>query len=153
MKIILILIVVLGFAIIGLLIYLNYNSKKNIYKNLIEFCDYSLLEIKFNKSNFKKIIENYLNNCNLEVKNFLSSYLNRSKYSSKVIKNEDNAIIQNFLASIGRKDVDGEVYNLNKYKAIFISAFEKAREDEKKMGVASLKVSIVLGLLIAIILI
>jgi len=153
MKIILILVIVLASSLIGVFVYLSCNSKKNIYKNLIDFCDYSLLEIKFNKANFRKIIERYLKNCNFEVKNYLNAYLERKTYSSKVLKTEENIVIANFLSSIGTKDVDGEVDNLNKYKEFFKLSFEKAQEEEKKRGITSLKISIVLGLLFAIILI
>lgn len=153
MKFVLIVVIVVAFCVIGVLVYSNYLTKKNIYKCMVGFCDYSLLEIKFNKTNFKSIIEKYLDSSCLEVKNFLNSYLNNSIYNSKVLKNEENITIQNFLSSIGKKDVDGEVFNLNKYKEIFKNKLELAKEDEKKRGVASLKISIILGLLVAIILI
>ena len=153
MKFTLILILVLAFSLIGILIYLNYNSKKNVYKCLVDFCDCSLLEIKFNKTNFKKIINKYIKSCNFEMKNILNSYLERKPYNSKILNSEENEVVQNFLCSIGKKDVDGEVDNISKYKEIFKLSYEKAKEDEKKHGVISLKISIVIGLLLAIILI
>ena len=153
MKIFLIILIIFAFALIGFIFYLNYNSKKKLYKSLIGFCNYSLLEIRFNKSNFLKIIEKYMKSCCLEAKNFLKSYIDKNSYTSKILQKEENYEIQNFILSLGKKDIDGEVSNLKNFKSLFEIKLKKAEDDEKKKGVPSLKVFIILGLIIAIILV
>lgn len=152
MKLFFIILIVLSTSFIGLLIYLNYNSKRKTYSYLVDFCDTCLLEIKFNKNNFKKIIEKNLSSYNLEMKKILNCYLDKECYTSKIFKKSDTVFIQNFIDSLGKKDIDGEIQNLNKFKELFDQNLKKSKEDEQKKGVLSFKLLIVVGLLLGIML-
>lgn len=152
MKLFLIILIILSSSLLGFLIYLNYSSKRKTYSYLVNFCDTCLLEIKFNKNNFKKIIEKNLDSYNQEMKKILSSYLDKEEYNSKLFKKNEVASIQNFINSLGKKDLDGEVQNLNKYRELFEQNFKKSKEDEQKKGVVSFKLFIVVGMLLGIML-
>ncbi len=152
MKLFLIILIILSSSLLGFLIYLNYSSKRKTYGYLVNFCDTCLLEIKFNKNNFKKIIEKNLDSYNQEMKKILSSYLDKEEYDSKLFKKNEVVSIQNFINSLGKKDLDGEVQNLNKYRELFEQNFKKSKEDEQKKGVVSLKLFIVVGMLLGIML-
>lgn len=152
MKLFLIILIILSSSLLGFLIYLNYSSKRKTYGYLVNFCDTCLLEIKFNKNNFKKIIEKNLDSYNQEMKKILSSYLDKEEYNSKLFKKNEVVSIQNFINSLGKKDLDGEVQNLNKYRELFEQNFKKSKEDEQKKGVVSLKLFIVVGMLLGIML-
>lgn len=152
MKLFLIILIILSSSLLGFVIYLNYSSKRKTYGYLVNFCDTCLLEIKFNKNNFKKIIEKNLDSYNQEMKKILSSYLDKEKYNSKLFKKNEVVSIQNFINSLGKKDLDGEVQNLNKYRELFEQNFKKSKEDEQKKGVVSFKLFIVVGMLLGIML-
>ncbi len=82
----------------------------------------------------------------------MSSYLDKEKYNSKLFKKNEVVSIQNFINSLGKKDLDGEVQNLNKYRELFEQNFKKSKEDEQKKGVVSFKLFIVVGMLLGIML-
>ena len=96
MKLFLIILIILSSSLLGFLIYLNYSSKRKTYGYLVNFCDTCLLEIKFNKNNFKKIIEKNLDSYNQEMKKILSSYLDKEEYNSKLFK-KNEVVLTHFI--------------------------------------------------------
>lgn len=68
------------------------------------------------------------------------------------LKEEENQGINQMLNSIGKSDVEGELNNLQYYEALIFKKYQEAQEKCEKYGTFSIKISIILGVLIAIIL-
>lgn len=152
MKFIIIIILLLAFAIVGFLIYDSFKRKKVFYNNIVDLCLHLSHEIRFSKNDIKKIItSSKVKYCN-ELKEYLQAYLMQQLYSPKLLNENENIEVVEFLESLGKFDVDGELKNINKYKELFKNKFNLATQQEKTKGAALFKIFIILGLLVAIIL-
>lgn len=139
------------FIYIGYSINLYYKNRCNFYKNLIDFLNIYENEITFNKNNIFSILANHTFGKAIDI--FLNNYLNYNIIYPKYILESEMKEINNLLESLGKKDIDGEIQNLNNFKIKFEHLYIKCCDDYKKKGSISIKLSFVIGLLIAILLI
>lgn len=151
MKFIMLVLIVFCFIYIGYSINRHYKNRNDFFKSFLDFfCVYEN-EIQFNKNNLINIMQSHSFGKILD--NFINNYItSNTKFPNFILENERKEI-EKFLDSLGKKDIDGEVQNLKNYKLKFETIYKKSCDDLKKKGSISLKLSFVLGLLLAILLI
>ena len=86
-------------------------------------------------------------------KAIIDNYLMGNNVECVYLKSVENKTINDFLNSVGKMDVDGELNNL-KYYCDLMEEYYRINEDiYNKYGTFSIKISIVIGALIVIFLI
>lgn len=150
MKILMLILIVFCFIYIGYSINRHYKVKNDFLKNFLDFICVYENEIQFNKNNLINIIKSH--SFGKYFDNFLNDYITSKTSIPSFILDNEKIEIETFLNSLGKKDIDGEIKNLKMYKMKFEIIYQKSCEDLKK-GKLSLKLSFVLGLLLAILLI
>lgn len=151
-KLVLIILIIVCSVLIG-------NTIKNYLKNRYEiYLDFKDLiksisnEISFLKTDKFSLLKNQnLKNKNSE--NFLKSYINNGNGESWILKENECKELNTFLNSIGKKDIDGEMYNLTYFETLIDKNCRTTQENYNKYGVFAIKMSILFGALLAIILI
>lgn len=86
-------------------------------------------------------------------KQFVNEYLSGGQGCSNVLKDDENSVINELLSSIGKRDMDGELSNLQYYEKVVLTMKNACKENYDKYGMFSIKMAIILGTLITIILI
>ena len=86
-------------------------------------------------------------------KAIIDNYLMENNVECVYLKSVENKTINDFLNSVGKMDIDGELNNL-KYYGDLMEEYYRINEDiYNKYGTFSIKISIVIGVLIVIFLI
>ena len=150
MKFILIITLFLGCSYIGFGASKNYSRKVAFYNELILFCNVLISNIRFNKNKLKIIIEDYMGNVGIDIKNYLLGYLNGNIEDIHFISRYDNSKIKEFFTGLGSFDSDGEIGYIENYKLYFDSCYSKSVEENKKYGALYSKLGVVAGLVLLI---
>jgi len=109
-------------------------------------------KICFLKADKSSILKDFSNDY-IYAKEFVSGYLTEGKGYLNILNDNENYVINTFLNSVGKSDMDGEISNLKYYEHLIDSMKSKSKDNYNKYGMFSVKMSIILGTLIAIILI
>lgn len=152
MKIALLIVILGAFGYCGFQIKDNLKSKRDFYDGLIEFCNNYKREINFLKIDVKSIIEK----CSCKNKYVLSTinlYFNKSLVNVSFLSEQENLDIKNFLAGLGKQDIDGEINHIDFYISKFSNKLNTHTLNFNKYGQFSIKMSAILGLLVCILLI
>lgn len=144
MKYLLLLVVFCTCVYIGIEVKRYFADRLKFYDKMITFCEYAIKEISFYNTTKNKIIEKYSDTC-------LSAVL--SGQNDKLLSDEENKKIQEFLESIGKFDTSFELQNIQFYKEYLDSQKNKCAVEFDKKGMLSLKLSILIGILLCILLI
>ncbi len=144
MKYLLLLVVFCTCVYIGIEVKRYFADRLKFYDKMIVFCEYAIKEISFYNTTKNKIIEKYSDTC-------LSAVL--SGQNDKLLSEEENKKIQEFLESIGKFDTSFELRNIQFYKEYLSSQKQKCAAEFDKKGMLSLKLSILIGILLCILLI
>lgn len=146
---------------IGYLLKLSYKRKVDFFELYNNFLEYTLFEIKNNKSDFENIIDKYL----INNKNLFSNIL--EKYKANLYNINNTKIISNglfltkfeaeniklFFNKIATLDFDSAIIFINKNIIIVNGFIDSAKKDLQKKGELYFKLSIMLAFFITIILI
>jgi len=123
-----------------------------IFKDFKGLCKSISNEITFLKTDKFTMLNNreFLDKRSAEI---IHNYLLLGKVDCAYLKNAENKALNDFLNSIGKMDVDGEINNLNYYENLIDEYCVATEENYLKYGVFSIKISIIIGALIVIFLI
>ena len=152
MKLLLIIGIVICCVLIGLGIKQYLFNRYRLYSDFKEFCKQINSEIVFLKTD-KFTLINKQRFENKHINEFLKDYVNKGVGNSRMLKEEENLKLNEFLDSIGKKDVSGEIDNLSYYESQIAKSCLVAEEYYNKYGLFAVKMSIIVGSLIAIVLI
>lgn len=151
-KIFLIISIVVCCALIGVVIKNQLLIRLNIFKDFKSICKGCSNEIAFLKTDKYTMLKK----CSISIKQscqLVDDYIVLGKCESKYLKTQENKLINDFLNSIGKMDVDGEINNLKYYEDVISNHYFKAEDNYNKYGLFSIKISIIIGTMIAIFLI
>jgi len=133
---------------------------KNIVNDIYSLYSFAGQSVDYHYAEIVNILgcgEDILNNGELNKKGCLEeiihNYLLLGKVDCAYLKNAENKALNDFLNSIGKMDVDGEINNLNYYENLIDEYCVATEENYLKYGVFSIKISIIIGALIVIFLI
>ena len=151
MKIFILVTIVFCFVYIGYSIKLYFKNRNNFFKSLLDFVSIYKNEISFSKDSLKRILDTHRFEKDFDkfIRDFSILKIDYPKY----ILDNEKLEINKFLDSIGTKDIDGEIQMVNSFENKFKLVFENTTTDLVKKGGLALKLSLVLGLLLAILLI
>lgn len=150
MKIFLIVFIFLIFLSIGVWIYCKYYYRHQLFKDLCYVCSHLKNNITFRKDKISIILNESYSNISSNSKKL---FLNISKSSNFIFKNEDIELVRKFMNSLGKGDVDYEINNLNYYENNFNELRVNYHELLKKNGTMYIKLMIGIGLAVCVILI
>lgn len=148
MKFYLIIAVFSIFLIIGIIIYYRYYLRHKLYSDLLYICKYLKNNISFKKDNLNEILSIATSNMS-----FATKHLIKNKNANYILfKKCDIEMVDKFLQSLGKGDVEYEINNINYYSTEFEEMKNLSKENLQKNGVVYLKVIIGLGLCVCIML-
>lgn len=152
MKLIVLFVVCLCVFYVGYL-YTNYHKKKlMIFCDLVKFCGLFESSVRFSKLTLIEIVNKYKNLFCLEFNNILDDYFIKMKpIESDFLSKEEIAEVTDFLSSLGKQDLIGEVENVRDYKTKFISMKTDIENINSKVGGLGIKLGILTSLLIFVI--
>lgn len=142
--------IVLLCGFVGYVISLYFKNRMLIYADIIKMITYFKGEIYFLQTDFKTLLKRQ--SYGKGVNNVLENYLKTGQASTNVLRHNEVAELTNCLNSIGKKDVDGEINNLNYYESLFQRKFSETKAFYDKYGVLIVKLSIIAGALISVVL-
>lgn len=162
-KILLVFVVVVGFLYVGFGIANYYKKRKDFFSGLVLLCDKIRAEIDFSGKNLLAIFQGLkLEGCpNKLCSNFCDYLKNKNiEFSSKqlfrgivILKEDEKNIIFDFFSRLGRHDCDNELKLIDDFKNIIFPLSQTCQQDNNKYGKMSIKISFLLGLMLAILII
>jgi len=128
MKFYLLVILFIAFVLIAIYVYFRYYFRFVFYKDIYYVCRYIKNNISFNKNQIDVIINDSLINVS-----FFTKYLFKSNSNnmSLLINKKDLAILEEFIESIGKGDIDYENNNISYYENYFNEYRVQAQEKFK----------------------
>lgn len=142
-------ILVCGFA--GYILNLYYKTRIDIYEDVLRMCNTFKSEIYFLQTDFKTLLSNF--SAGKTTSAITQEYLKGERVSSVFLKPKESGDLTEFFSSIGKHDVDGEIKNLTYWEGVFKLKRDAVKDFYDKYGVMILKLSIIVGSMLAIILI
>lgn len=162
-KILLVIIVVGGFLYVGCGVSNYYKKRDEFFSGLILLCDKLRADIDFSGKNLVTIFQNIDLDGNLKKlsSNFCEYLKNKDvEFSTKqlfrgiwILKDEEKTTIYDFFSRLGRHDSDNEIKLIDDFKIIISPLFATCQQDKNKYGKMSVKISFLLGLMVAILII
>ena len=152
MKIFLLGIVLAGFGYFGVQIKQNLKRKTIFFEEWVSFCENYKREITFLKCNLKTIVEKCIDKNGL-LNDIFKDFFSNKKIKITYLTIEEQDLINTFLCTLGKKDVDGEINNVEFYEGKFKEILSKQNKTFATYGNFSIKMSLVVGLLVCILLI
>ena len=107
-------------------------------------------EIYFLQTDYKTMLTR--GNYAKQTSQLISCFLKNGQTNSMFLKPKENGEINEFLLSIGKRDVDGEIKNLVYWENVFQIKQTQVRQFYEKYGTLILKLAIIVGAMLAIIL-
>ncbi len=163
MKIILVLIIVCGFGYVGWGLSLYYKKRNAFFCGLILFCDKIRADINFSNKNLLEIIK--VQTCDVQVGKLLNNFceylkdkkieLNKKQLFKGImfLKDEEKELILNFFSRLGRHDTENEIKLIDDFKTAITPVSEISSKQVNKEAKLSIKISFLLGLMIAIVIV
>lgn len=139
----------LGFSIA------NYYKKKELfYAEFLKFMEMFFNNVKFNKTKIHIFVSDFLKECKTDCKYLLQEYFINKNHEIKlsILNDSENVRIKDFLNSIGKFDVNGELNNIENHKTILVENYAKSKIDVKQYGVLYSKMGVLVALVLVIVL-
>ncbi|MGN1163107.1 MAG: hypothetical protein ACI4T2_04255 [Christensenellales bacterium] len=162
-KVLLVIIVICGFVYVGFGISNYYKKREEFFAGLIILCDRVRADIDFSNKNLISIFQtlNFEGNLKKLVANYCEYLQNKDiDISAKhifhgiwILKDEEKNVISDFFARLGRHDCDNEIKLIDDFKNIIEPMSQSASQDKSKYGKMSVKISFLLGLMVAILIV
>ncbi len=152
MKLVLLIICCCAVIITGYL-YSNYFKKKLIiFYDLLNFCDLLKTEIKLRKTTIIEIVKNSDGQFSKEFKNLIYYYLGLcDKYQQNYLSKSEENLIKNFVLSLGKNDIWGEMENLDVRKNMIQNYCNQLYDKNKREGELGLKFGVLGAVIIFIV--
>lgn len=110
-----------------------------VYAELYEFNEQLLLNLKYGRSKLSLIADKF-------------KYVNALINGEKLLKDDDNAFINNYFANLGTTDASSQIDYLNERKTMLKKYKEESEINYKKYSSLYIKISLMVGILIAVLL-
>lgn len=110
-----------------------------VFAQFYEFNEQLLVNMKYGREKVNKIASGY-------------DYVLKVMNGDSVLKGEDGEFLSGYVSGIGETDAVSQVDYLNEKKAALLNYKNKSEENYKKYGSLYFKLSIMAGLLIAVLL-
>lgn len=148
-------------GVIGYCLSTSFSNKNQNIKCLLSFCDYLLGQIGFKQEKLENIFDSYINGLPDKMKQSFLIYkqlmlnpdyvLDKSKLS--FLNNAEIIEVTKFFKSLGTSCGEVEKDRINAFKKSLEGSFTKTIEKNAQNGGLSFKLSLAIGLVIAIIII
>ncbi len=162
-KVLLLVVIFVLAVFIGVSINSYFTNRKKFFQEFSNFLEYLKIQVSFQKSKIKQLVEEYKKqNIDENFMKLLDDYLiyltnlnAEVPFEAKlaILKENEKSIISRVFMSIGRFNSDGEVANIHNALKEANSLLIDAQENQKKYGAVGVKLSIALGLLLIIVII
>lgn len=165
MKVVLIIVVILGFSYIGNGFGGWFFKKKKLINNIVNFCGLLKVQIDFSNNEISKIIENNMDSYDYALKGILKSYVKLLKKESHIdlevlrkniktnyLEEEELNTLLSFFNELGKSDKDNQINIINNYLVTFNSYLKESEISAKKYGTLFKKLGFFAGVLVSIIL-
>ena len=162
-KVLLLVVIFVLAVFIGISINSYFTNRKKFFQEFSNFLEYLKIQVSFQKSKIKQLVEEYKKqNIDENFMKLLDDYLlyltnlNAEvpfEVKLDILKENEKSIISRVFMSIGRFNSDGEVANIHNALKEANSLLVDAQENQKKYGAVGVKLSIALGLLLIIVII
>lgn len=162
-KVLLLVVIFVLAVFIGISINAYFTNRKKFFQEFSNFLEYLKIQVSFQKSKIKQLVEEYKKqNIDENFMKLLDDYLiyltnlnAEVPFEAKlaILKENEKSIISRVFMSIGRFNSDGEVANIHNALKEANSLLIDAQENQKKYGAVGVKLSIALGLLLIIVII
>lgn len=123
----------------GLAISSEIKKEMKIYGQFYEFNEKLILNLKFSKEKVEVVAEPY-------------EYVKKAMGGSTVIKSEDGEFLMSYIGDIGKTDAPTQLLYLNEKGQTLLSLKQKSEEKYKKYGSLYFKLSLMAGILVAVLL-
>lgn len=127
-------------ALLGVIATADKKKNMKVLTQFYEFNEKLLLNLKYGKIKVREIASQY-------------DYVQAAFDGKSVLKGEREEFIHNYLANIGSTDVSSQIDYLNERKEQLRKYKEESESDYKKYGSLYFKISLMIGILIAVLLI
>lgn len=151
-KLLLILAIIGCFVLIGVIIKNYFFARVECFSQFKNLCKELENQIFFLKTDKSTILKNFSIQNNF-VKEFANSFLQGGAGKISILKQPELTLLNNFILSIGKSNVEGEIANIRFYETSINTQLVLAQNSYSKYGMFSVKMSILAGTLFAIILI
>lgn len=161
-KIVVLALIMCGALFVGVSINNHYIKRKNFFNELNKFLGYLKIQVKFQKSRLKTLVDDYrVGVSGTDFGDFLgafSGYLSNLNDESEFevelpfLRQEEKSALIRIFTSIGRFNSEGESANLSSALAEANEYYNTAMESQKKFGAVSIKLSVAGGLFVILIL-
>lgn len=114
-------------------------KRKNVFGELYEFNEQLLLNLKYGKHKLSDVSDNF-------------KYVDRILKGESVLDGGDAEFIKSYITNIGATDANSQIDYLNERKQTLKKYKEESADDYKKYSSLYLKISLMIGILIAVLL-
>ena len=123
----------------GLAISSEIKKEMKIYGQFYDFNEKLILNLKFNKDKVAVVAEQF-------------DYVKKAMQGDRIIKGEDGEFLMQYLSDIGKTDAPTQIAYLNEKGQTLLNLKQKSEEKYKKYGSLYFKLSLMAGILIAVLL-
>lgn len=151
-------------GIVGILISKRLSQKVQFFDTICDFCDYLVSVLSFEQSKLPKIVADFCHDKNDSATVFLKSFfasknnfdlsngpnfvdINFPDYLNLTEKSD----LMNFLNGLGKSDCQTQIQAIKNYKQKFSKSLSRAKENSVKNGGLATKLSLGVGLILAIV--
>lgn len=124
---------------LGLAISSEMKRDMKVYGQFYDFNEKLILNLKFNKDKLSVVAEQF-------------DYVKKALGGERVIKGEDGEFLSGYLSDIGKTDAPTQLAYLNEKGKTLLEMKQKSEEKYKKYGSLYFKLSLMAGILIAVLL-
>ncbi len=137
-----------SFVLIGKGVKEYYAKRKKLYENTLKLIETLTSEITFLKTDISSICRSHSYGVHLD--KLIKQYYDAKQVSADYLSDSENKLYNEFFASLGNKDVAGELNNLQYYKTKFSAMYDNATMECSSKGNLSFKLISLAGVVLSI---
>lgn len=138
-KILILFAIVILAAALGKILAADKKKRMKVFCEFYEFNEKLLLNLKYGKDKVGDVAKDF-------------EYVKCALEGKKVLKDEDEQFIENYISNVGCSDAASQVDYLNERKVALKKYKDESSEHYKKYGSLYLKIALMVGVLIAVLL-
>ena len=143
---------------VGYAVGAHYRKRSNLFVGITAYVDSLEKGMSFLQSTLGELTENFVSDKKDDLARILNAYLSLLKSGSvskedcknatktRLLNGYEQGLLAEMLFSLGKSDLDTQLAELARYKALFAPITETARQNYKKYGALSFKLGILAGL-------
>lgn len=143
---------------IGYAVGSHYRKRSNLFAGITAYIDSLEKGMSFLQSTLGELTENFVSEKKDDLSTILCRYLSllkngavskedcRNAVKTRLMNGYEQGLLAEMLFSLGKSDLDTQLADLARYKALFAPIAESAKQNHKKYGALSFKLGILAGL-------